>query len=270
MRRYHLIELHEQDWFPASWRRLFQLGMGRSLSLTGAFDNVTGRFQRFLERLAPDTVLDLCSGSGEAAVHVWQSITSSYEASRRPSLTLSDLYPNISAFSRFKKAYPELIDYYPQPVDALRPPENAPRVRTMFNCLHHFGPNEAREILKAAAENADGIAAFEITRRSWLNILQAALLLPFASAYITAFRIRPVRFENVLWGLLVPVLPIQAAFDGVVSNLRTYTVAELEEITQSIQRPDFEWEIGTVRIPRTPLLATYVLGWRSDRGSDTQ
>ena len=65
------------------------------------------------------------------------------------------------------------------------------------------------------------------------------------------------------------MLPLQAAFDGVVSNLRTYTVAELEEITRSIDSPGFEWEIGTAPIPRSPLKATYVFGWRTHLGPDS-
>ncbi len=264
MRRYHLIELHEQSWYPDSWRRLFQLGMGLSISLTGAFDNVVGPFRRFLERVRPQTVMDLCSGSGVVTASFWKTISSKLPPEERPSVTLSDLYPVIAAYSELKEKHPGLVDFHPQPVDALEPPADAPKVRMMFDALHHFRPDDVRQILKQAADGSDGFAALEITGRTWVNILFTLLMMPLASVVLTAFLIRPWQFRNLLWGLLIPVVPIQSLFDGLVSNLRTYSVEELREMTRSLDNPDFEWEIGTVHIPRTPQRATYIFGWRSD------
>ena len=265
MRRYHLIELHEQPWFPASWRRLFQSGIGQAIRTLGALDEVAESFERFLDRICPSTVLDLCSGSGEAVVSLWKRITPKSSPAERPRLTLSDLYPHEPAYAALKASHPGLVDFYPEPVDALDPPADAPRVRTMFDSLHHFRPDQVREILRKASESADGFAAFEITGRTWKNMLMTVFCLPFGAAFITAFLVRPVRPRNLIWGLLLPVIPLVAVFDGLVSNLRTYTVEELEEITRSIASPDFSWEIGTARIPGTPLRSTYIYGWRNHR-----
>ena len=76
MKRLHLIELHEQPWYPAFLRRLFQRGLGRALTLTGTFDNFDEPFRKFLAQTQPSSILDMCSGSGEAATAVWNSITS--------------------------------------------------------------------------------------------------------------------------------------------------------------------------------------------------
>ncbi len=271
MRRRHLIEIHEQSWYPDSWRRLFQLGMGLSISLTGAFDNIVDPFRRFLDRVRPETVLDLCSGSGEAAVSFWAGISSQLQPHARPSLTLSDLYPVIPAYSRLKEQHPDLVDFYPESVDALHPPADAPKVRMMLDALHHFRPDDVRQILSEAADSADGFAALEVTGRTWKNMLTVPLV-PLVSAIITAFLVHPRHFRNVLWGLLIPVIPLQTMFDGAVSNLRTYTVAELREMTRALDRPDFAWEIGTAPIPKTPLRATYLFGWRTslDRSAGAQ
>ena len=175
---------------------------------------------------------------------------------------LSDLYPNKEAFDKLKAEYPEGIEYFPEPVNAMNPPPAAPRVRTLFNSLHHFRPEEARAILKDATENADGIAVFESTSRTWKHMVQTLLVLPFAAAFVVAFLLRPIRFENILWGLLVPVIPFTAVFDGLVSSLRSYSTQELEAMTRSLDRSEFVWEIGTVPVEKSGSEATYLLGWR--------
>ena len=263
MRRFHLIELHEQPWYPALWREIFQLSMGRAMSQMGALDHVADDFRLFLETVRPRAVLDMCSGSGELPVSLWKSITASFDPAVRPTLMISDLYPNREAFRAFKEQNPGVVDFYPSPVNVLSPPADAPRVRTMFNSLHHFRPEEVLAILRNVTETADGFAAFEVTRRTWRNLAEAALLVPLLSAFFTAFKLEPVRFRNVLWGLLLPVVPITTALDGLVSNLRTYTVDELTELTQRLDRPDFRWKIGIADIPKSRLKATYVFGWKT-------
>ncbi len=265
MRRYHLIELHEQSWYPASWRRIFQSGLGRALALGGILEGFSGPFQRFLTRCRATSILDLCSGSGEAARFVWKNVASTLGEDQQPKLILSDLFPNIEAFEKLKAEYPEGLEYFPEPVNAMSPPAATPRVRTLFNSLHHFRPDDARAILKDASEKADGIAVFESTARNWKHIAQTILVLPFAAAFLTAFMLRPIRFRNILWGLLIPVVPFTAAFDGLVSSLRSYTTQELEAMTRSLEPSDFAWEIGTVPIEKSRSEATYLLGWRKDR-----
>ena len=263
MRRFHLIELHEQRWYPAVWRQLFQLSMGRAMSGLGALDGVADRFRQLVEEVKPHAVLDLCSGSGELTVSLWESVTSRLQDEARPSLVLSDVYPNPLAFEALRERFEGKVDFYPEPVDACRPPSDGPPVRTIFNALHHFRPEQVRSILADAAENADGIAAFEVTRRTVGNLAQSLLVVPFLSAFFTA-RLQPVRFRNILWGLLLPVVPVTTALDGFVSNLRTYTVDELTKITDSIESPGFKWDIGQADIPRggSGLKATYLFGWR--------
>ncbi|MCP3959571.1 MAG: hypothetical protein GY719_17115 [bacterium] len=268
MRRFHLIELHEQTWYPASWRRLFQSGMGRCLDAMDAFGSLSGHFQGFLQRVRPTSVMDLCSGSGELAVKTWNSMTAPLAERDRPLLLLSDLYPNVPSFTRLKEAESG-IDFHRQPVNALRPPKEA-RVRTMFNCLHHFRPEQVKEILGDAAKHAEGFAAVEVTSRKWLNLVQSFLLLPFVSVIATAFLVRPFHFRNILWGLLVPVVPITAFIDGMVSNLRTYTPEELSEMSRSVGDSRFEWEVGTVKMADTPFEATYIFGWRAEEAEEAE
>ncbi len=264
MRRSHLIELHEQPWYPDRWRRLFQRSLGRGMTIMGSFDNVVDSFRALIERTRPESVLDLCTGSGELAATFWKPITSSLKANIRPRLVLSDLYPDLDTYSRLKKRDPGPNDFYPRPVNALDPPADAPSVWMMMDSFHHFRPNEAREILRNAAQNADGIAIFESTSRTWRQLAQVVVLAFWFTMVTTAFLLRPFRFENLLWGLFFPVVPLTMVFDAFVSNLRTYTVSELEDMIEAIDEDDFTWKVDTALAPNSGgLRVTYLLGWRS-------
>ena len=263
MRRRHLIELHEQRWCPTLWRQMFQQGLGICQGSLDAYRNIAAPLSRFLHRTGATSVLDLCSGSAKPLVKLRNSLGEPLAEPERIKFIISDLYPDIGKFQKLKELYPNILDYYPQPVDALSPPADAPRVRTMLSSLHHFRPQQVKTILRDAAQNADGIAILESTGRTWLNMLMT-LILPLPAAVVTAFGIRPFRFQHILWGLLIPVVPLMALFDGIVSNLRTYTVEELEAFTREIDIPDFAWEVGTIDMPGIPLKAAYLFGWRDD------
>ncbi len=256
--RMHLIELHEQPWFPATWRRLFQRGLGRGSTLMGAYENAAPLLERVLRRAGARSVIDLCSGSAEPILALRERLADEL----KPAVVLSDLYPNDEEIERVKARCPGVIDYFPHPVDARRVPADAPRVRTIFGALHHFPPDEVRAILRDAAENADGFAAFESTGRTWLH-MALLLPLPLFSAAATAFALRPIRARNVVWGALLPVIPAAAVIDGLVSNLRTYTVEELEGFTRDLGVPGFAWEAGQIDIARVSAKTTYLIGWRT-------
>lgn len=261
MRRFQLIELHEQSWYPSAWRELFQLSLGRMVSLMKPYDVVIDELRGLLERTRPEAILDLCSGSGEVTLSVWDRVSFLLGDEGRPRLVLSDLYPNLARRDEIKERYGEVVDYFPEPVNVLDPPAEVPRVRLMIESLHHFRPTEVNAILRAAERNADAFIALENTERSWKNILLMILSFPMA-IFTTAFLVRPMRLRNVIWGLLIPVVSLTAVFDGVVSCLRTYSAAELEVLARSAGSADFEWKSATVPVPGSPVRVTYLLGWR--------
>jgi hypothetical protein len=266
MRRLHLIELHEQEWIPRAWGELFQKTLGQLLSKGKLFEAVADCLQHSLRKLQTDAVLDLCSGSGDLAVNIWRGLDKASAEDEIPRLVLSDLFPNLAAYREHKKEHGELVEFYSEPINALHPPEGGPRVWMMIQSLHHFRPEEARSILQNAARNADGFIVLETTQRTFKNFMIG--FLGFFGTILVAFRIRPWRFRNLLWGFLVPVVPMMMSIDGIVSVLRSYTLDELDEFTQSVGESDFSWERGYVPVPGTPLKITYLVGWRSKSGVD--
>ncbi|MEM6795105.1 MAG: class I SAM-dependent methyltransferase [Acidobacteriota bacterium] len=262
MKRLHLLELHEQSWMPATWRQLFQKGLGLAQRHLAVYQNATVPMTKLLHKTGAEEVLDLCSGSAGVVMDLVDRL----DPEVRPRVVFSDLYPNLSAFERLKEELGDRVDYFAEPVDAFSPPPGTPRVRSIVSALHHFRPAEVRAMLRDAAENADGFIALEGTGRTWINML-LSLPLPLPAAILTAFSLRPWRLHHVLWGLLLPVIPLIALFDGLVSNLRTYTPEELQGFCDEIsggRDSDFVWEVGTLPIPRSPLHSTYVIGWRRD------
>jgi hypothetical protein len=77
------------------------------------------------------------------------------------------------------------------------------------------------------------------------------VLLPLLVLLLTP-KIRPVSWVQIVFTYLLPVLPLLIFWDGLVSQLRTYSVNELEELTRGLQSSDYRWEIGLIQIPRMP------------------
>src|SRR5580704_164595 len=70
--------------------------------------------------------------------------------------------------------------------------------------------------------------------------------------------IKPFRWKRLLWTYLIPLVPLMCCWDGVISQLRAYTIAELSELTQGLE--DYEWSAGNTPIDGQPGHLTYLLG----------
>jgi hypothetical protein len=58
--------------------------------------------------------------------------------------------------------------------------------------------------------------------------------------------IRPFTWRRMVWTYILPVVPVVAMWDGLVSNLRTYSVRELGKLVEQIDSQRFRWRIGRV------------------------
>jgi len=85
------------------------------------------------------------------------------------------------------------------------------------------------------------------------------LLIPPAAWLFVPFR-RPFRWSRLLWTYLIPVIPFVLFFDGLISCLRSYSPAELREMTKGLATDDYRWEIGEKSGGLLPLRVTYLVG----------
>jgi hypothetical protein len=256
VRRLHLIELEDQPWFPAVLRDPMTDLLNAIIETGRLYDPIVPLLRAAIEESGADSILDLCSGGGGPLPRIRRLLAQ--EHGLDVPARLSDFYPNLPAFERIAAAEGGRVGFVRESVDATRVPAELTGFRTMFTCLHHFRPEQARAILRDACEHGRGIGVFEFTERSARG-LATMLLSPLSVAALTPF-IRPFRWSRLALTYALPVIPAAFFFDGVVSHLRSYTPDELRALTRPLQSSDYRWEIGQVIHPifRAPL--TYVVG----------
>lgn len=136
------------------------------------------------------------------------------------------------------------------------------RVRqALVNAFHHFAPDDAVAVLRDAARAGQPIGVFEmIQERSAQSLVPMVVRTPLLVLFATPF-IRPFQWRRLLWTYLLPAVPLTCWWDGVVSQLRAYTVPELERLASLVGVDGYVWRAGRARIGSTPGQLTYLLGW---------
>ncbi len=240
--------------FPALWRDLVTDFLSFFFRVFKPYACVAPLLAEGLDHAATDRIVDLCSGAGAPVLSLLDG-----DAVAPSSVTLTDLYPNVTAFRTAVASGGGVVACVETPVDAAHVPFDLEGFRTLFTAFHHFDPSQAGQVLADAQRKGEGIAVFEFTERNpWLWTIPV-LLIPLMVAICTPF-IRPLSWRRLLWTYVVPVVPVVAMWDGLVSNLRTYSPVELRGIADTIQGSGYRWRAG--RIPSIGLSrVTYLVGW---------
>jgi hypothetical protein len=73
--------------------------------------------------------------------------------------------------------------------------------------------------------------------------------------FITPF-VRPMSWQQLAFTYIIPILPLGFAWDGAVSNARTYTLSDLDELLEGLQDNSYHWQKGIVegKIPSIYLI----------------
>jgi hypothetical protein len=253
MRRFHLFELEDQFWFPRLVRDLatdYLQFIQTSVRLDRAIAPV---FRRALFEGRTTDVVDLCSGGSGPLLLLVRELANAGVALHA---TLTDLFPNIPAFESIANASGGTISFVSTPVDARAVPSSLRGLRTIFNGFHHLKPEDARAVLHAAARAGQPIAIFEASERTAVNLI-GVLLVPFVVWLTTPF-IRPFRWSRLLLTYPLPLVPLTCLWDGVVSQLRAYTTAELLQLGEGA--PNMRWETGQIPIAKGHGHVTYLVG----------
>ena len=209
---------------------------------TGMFDVVVPKIRDAMRVTGTDTVLDLCSGGGGP----WRRLQPELAKTGPADVILSDLYPNMQAFTAMRARSGDRLRFHPTGVDATNVPANLPGLRTMFNAFHHFPPDAARAILADAVAKNRPIAIFEgINHRG----VVAAIPLELPAILLLTPFVRPFRTSRLLFTYILPLIPLMVLFDGTMSFLRLYLEDELRELVATV--PDherFQWDIGATKV----------------------
>jgi hypothetical protein len=255
VKRRQLLELEDQAWFPRTIRDLATDYLQFVQTLLRFDRAMTPLVKRLMTDGATTRIVDLCSGgSGPLLLLVRDLVDEGVPAT----VTMTDLYPNIPAFEAIASQAGGRIGYERSPVDARAVPPELTGLRTLFNAFHHLTPEDARSVLHAAAAARQPVAIFEVSERSWRSLVPIALLTPLFVCLATPF-MRPFLWKRLLWTYLVPLVPFTCWWDGIVSQLRAYTIDELNALGDG--SPPMRWEAGQVPVVGGRSRLTYLLGF---------
>ncbi len=255
--RLHLFELEDFPWFPKTIRDLATDYLYFAEKRLGLHRPVVALIADPLRESDSSQIVDLCSGGGGPVAELLRVLAT---RGIKPQATLTDRFPNIRAFQRIAAQSNGNISFRNGPVDARKVPPELRGFRTIFNSFHHFRPQDAIAVLRDAVEAGQPIGIFEIPDRTWRTVVPMLLLTPFLVGIATPF-IRPFRWQRLLWTYLLPLVPLTCWWDGVVSQLRAYSPAELLHLAKAAGTAEYDWRAGRVPIVSTPGRLTYLIGF---------
>ncbi len=260
MKRIHLFEFTDQSWYPQTFRRIQTEYLQFVATRGSAHQYLLPLLQKALQHAGAFEIVDLCSGGSGP----WLRLYEQFQRAGWPvRILLTDKFPNPAAVQKWASAAQQGITYLSEPVDAMQVPHYLKGMRTLFEGFHHFKPEQARAILRDAAERRVPIAIFEISPKPPFTIpllLLSPLMTLLSYLLLTPF-ITPRTVPRFLWTYIIPLVPLATCWDGVISLLRVYTPQELTELSGSILCSDYNWETGLAPTG-TPLFDyIYLLGY---------
>ncbi len=258
MKRIQLFEFEDLNWFP-NWLRVCMTRYINTVHrILGSPEQIAGILADFLPKTGERHILDLCSGAGGPMPEVLNLLRDRY-GFETVKLTLSDLYPNPHEAKLINSNQDTSIRYQTSPVDARTVSADIQGIRSLICSFHHMAPESAKKILSNAVSSKQPIFIYEISDNSFpkmiwwiaipINILTVLAITPL---------VRPMSLTQIVFTYLIPVLPLFIAWDGAVSNARTYTLSDLDELISEINEGNYSWKKGLVKGKGGPKL--YLIG----------
>ena len=261
MKRWHLFELGDQDWFPGPLRSLIMDLLQYQLTLWGVYKLVVPELKKLMQTVNSVHIIDLCSGGGGALLQIQETLA---QEGYPVSITLTDKYPNIEAFQKIRQLSNNQIDFRCEPVDAISVPDDLEGIRTLFTSFHHFKPATARKLLQNVVDNKAVIGVFEFTERKLSNVIKMILVSPILVLCETPF-VRPFKWSRLFWTYIIPLVPFIYLWDAMVSHLRTYSTEDLQDMVSEINSVNYHWEISKLNLGKLGISVTCLTGHPNNR-----
>ena len=246
MKRIHVFELEDFAWFPHWLRACLTKLMVVMHQLVGSPDDLARLIEKALRHSPQQAIVDLCSGGGGPMLHVFEKLKGQ-PGMADLQLTLTDLYPNREVATAVNNSQIPHLAYHLAAVNAAEVPADLRGVRTLVGSFHHMPPETARRILQHAQASQQPICLYEISDNSlptalwWISLPMIFIM----SFFITPFA-RPLTWKQLVFTYLLPIIPLCFAWDGAVSNVRTYTLEDLDGLLQGLGTEQYTWEKGRI------------------------
>jgi len=255
--RIHLFEFEDLSWFPNVIRVGGTDYLRYLLIATDVYKPVIPLILEALSYTRETTIIDLCSGGGGYIEQLFNWLPKNSKS--KISIILTDKFPNYQAYSFIKTNTNGLIDFANCSVDAASVPKALKGFRVMFSAIHHFKPEQVKNILQNAIDNNAPIAIFDGYEKNILAMLSVIIFYPIAFLLFTPF-VKPFSVSRLFFTYVIPLIPLYTIWDGCVSILRMYKPQELLKIANKTNTNNYLWKAGKVK-NKYGIHSAYLIGY---------
>jgi hypothetical protein len=243
MTRLNLFEVHDLNWVPHLVRESVVEVLGTTMRWGKIVPAMSPAFKDFWDESHGADVLEMCSGSGETAALLFDTMTSPESPAIALRIILSDLVARPQLWRSICLSRQDRLSFLPFNLDATAIPDSVllDRSQLILNAFHHFPPEAARNVLKNACLHSRGIFIAENFGRSPLETISCGVF-GIPATFANPWRTPRQRVLKFLLTFVLPVIPLAVVWDGLVSSLRVYTRENLMEMTRDLDA--FEWRHG--------------------------
>ena len=252
-----LFEFEDQDWLPAAIREGMTDYLRFILNSGNFYEPVSPLLLELLQSTGSANFIDLCSGGGGTIEQVQKNMQQKYE--QKISYILTDIFPNKPAYEFIKEKSGGDINYFPFPLNAAKVDATLKGTRTIFSSFHHFDSVAAKLVLEDAVAGGEGIGIFDGGDKNIFFAMAILLFHPVAFFLLTPF-FRPFKWSRILFTYIIPVIPLCALWDGIVSVIRLYHPRQLLQMAGSIPNSNYTWRAGKVK-NKFGMHITYLIGY---------
>lgn len=264
MKRIHLFEFEDLQWFPRTWRTSMTHLIVVLQKMMGVPEVISKLIGEIREKHSFDQIVDTGSGSGGALLNAVELYNQEHPTNPIK-LRLTDLNPLPEFVESVNQQNNPNLHYQLEPVDARHLDQAPAGLKTMMNSFHHMPPPVAKDILKSAVDNRQPLLIYEMAENKvplpiwWLLLPLSLAILTVMTWFMTPF-VRPLTAKQLLFTYLIPVIPIAYAWDGQVSSVRMYTFDDVEFLLKGLQHDTYEWTVDRPLKKKGKPIGYYILG----------
>lgn len=233
-RRFHAFEFCDQYWVKGIIREAF---MDCLEAIYRAYGPYKKHFPSLIsEARSRGTIVDLATGNAAPVISFLEFLKKENQSESIENLKViaTDLHPHLQTWADLEKKYP-YFSFRGTAFDAVNQAENIPCVYTMFSAFHHFNEDDAIRIISSKLSENSDLIIFEMTPRDHsTNYIWLPFSIPFLM--LSSLFSKKIKLSKILLSIILPIVPLMVVFDGLISNLRTYTKSELENMAEKASR----------------------------------
>ena len=210
MKRKHLPQISNQDWYP----KLLKTCMYEFLTWFVSKVHAAKPFMPIIEE-------GLAHTSTHKIINIDQEIGAGIET----------IIPYL----------PKTIEVKKIPLQQFNSKEKG--LYTCINSFHLLKPNVAKKLISDIANSNQPVTVLEGNNNSLWQLFGMLIFVPL-SVILSAPFVKPFRIERLVFTYLIPILPIVTSIDGIIALFKLYAPKDLNKLVSEIKVPNYTWRSG--------------------------